>query len=425
MSTRLPRSIRTVSHHKVLVGIVVLLGLLGGVGYTFLNPPLRSSTALIILPKSARSMATQVVIAQSDPVLRAALPKISTAETVPELRRQIHARSLTSYVLSVSAKGKTAAAAEATANAVANSYIAFVVPKHSPVGSVPARILDPATDSTGTGMIPALVIKALLGALIGFVLAMVIVISRNDRRLRQRDDIANSIGVPILAAVPVSHPADAAGWTRLLDSYKPGPVDAWQLRTALQQVGMADHTLYRGEGGFSIAVLSFASDAKALALGPQLAVFAASQGIATELVIGPQQDPNASAALRAACASPPSPSSKRPGLLQVTASSQGDIGDHYDGALIISVVVVDVNEPKIPDTMRTTATVIAVSAAASTAEQMARIAVVAAADNREVSGILVADPEPTDRSNGRIPRPLQPLRHRPARARSFATEIKW
>ena len=424
MSLRLPRPVRTVRHHKVLVSVMVLLGLFGGVGYTFLNPPLRTSSALIILPKSAHSIATQVVIAQSDPVLSAALPKVSVAETVPELRRHLHVRSLTSYVLSVSAMGKTAAAAEATANAVANSYIAYVVPKRSPVGSTQARILDPATDATGPGLIPALLINALLGALIGLILAIVVVISRNDRRLRERDDIANSIGVPVLASLPVSHPADAADWTRLLDSYKPGPVDAWQLRTALQQLGMADHTLYRGEGGFSIAVLSFASDVKALALGPQLAVFAASQGIATELVLGPQQDPNVTAALRAACASAPSPASKRSGLLRVKAVNQGDIGDHY-GALIISVVVLDVEEPKIPDTMRTTATVIGVSAAASTAEQMARIAVVAAADNREVSGILVADPEPTDRTNGRIPRPPQSVRHRPTRSKSFATEIKW
>jgi capsular polysaccharide biosynthesis protein len=421
MSMRLPRPVR---QHKVLVSIVVLLGLLGGVGYAFLNPPLRSSAALVILPKSARSIATQVVIAQSDPVLRAALPKVSSAQTIPELRRHIRVRSLTAYVLSVTARAKNAGDAETTANAVANSYIAYVGPRHSPVGSTQARILDPATETTGTGLISDLLLKGVLGALIGFAVALLVAISRNDRRLRERDDIANSIGVPVLASVPVSQPADAAAWTRLLDTYKPGPVDAWQLRTALQQVGMADHTLYRGEGGFSIAVLSFASDIKALALGPQLAVFAASQGIATELVIGPQQDPNVTAALRAACASPSSHGSKRPGLLRVTASNQGDYGGHY-AALIISVIVLDVEEPKIPDTMRTTASVIGVSASASTAEQMARIAVVAAADNREVSGILVANPEPTDRTNGRIPRPPQPSRHRPTRAKSFATEIKW
>ena len=42
--------------------------------------------------------------------------------------------------------------------------------------------------------------------------------------------------------------------------------------------------------GSSVAVLSLSSDPGAFALGPQLAVFAASLGIPTALVIGPQQD---------------------------------------------------------------------------------------------------------------------------------------
>ena len=45
-------------------------------------------------------------------------------------------------------------------------------------------------------------------------------------------------------------------------------------------------------------VLSLSSDPRAIALGPQLAVFAASQGIPTALVIGPQQDATVTATLR-------------------------------------------------------------------------------------------------------------------------------
>ena len=58
----------------------------------------------------------------------------------------------------------------------------------------------------------------------------------------------------------------------------------------------------RADSGSSLAVLSLSSDRNALALGPQLAVFAASLGIPTALVVGPQQDANATATLRAACA---------------------------------------------------------------------------------------------------------------------------
>ena len=153
---------------------------------------------------------------------------------------------------------------------------------------------------------------ALVGGLIGAIVALAV--SRNQNRLRERDEIANSIGVPVLASFPVAHPADAAGWTKLLEDYKPAAVHAFGLRQALQQLGTASVNGSNGSGhGMpSFTVLSLSSDPGAFALGPQLAVFAASQGIPTTLVIGPQQDVKATATLRAACAVPPPASSKRP-----------------------------------------------------------------------------------------------------------------
>jgi hypothetical protein len=75
--------------------------------------------------------------------------------------------------------------------------------------------------------------------------------------------------------------------------------------------------------------------------------------------------------------------------------------------------------------MRTGAAVLAVSAGAVTAEQLARAAVCAAVDGRDVVGILVADPERTDRSTGRIPRLVQPTRRKmPTRLNGFSTEIR-
>ena len=89
------------------------------------------------------------------------------------------------------------------------------------------------------------------------------------------------------------------------------------------------------------------------------------------------------------------------------------------------MAVVDSQAPVIPDTLRTTATVIGVSAAAVTAEQLAMTAVAAAADGREVTGILVADPESLDRTSGRGPGPVQPVRRKlSARAERMVTEIK-
>ena len=454
----LRRSMQIVRRHKVLVGIVVALGILGGAAYAVVKPAMFTSTALIALPSGERTRpttttsgtdpytATQEVVAGSNQVLLDALPDVRPAMSLNELRLDVQVASPATDIISVSAKGKNAADAEATANAVANSYILYVSSSHSAVGHVQAQLLESAANATRPAPIERTIIFALLGGVAGALIGIIVVlaIGRSDRRLRERDEIANSIGIPVLASVPVAHPSAAAGWMRLFETYNPAAMYAWQLRTALQQLGMArpgfdrpaydrngsssynDGNASMFEGGrFSLTVLSLSSDTGAVALGPQLAVFAASQDIPTSLVIGPQQDAAATATLRTACAAPPSEASIHHGLLRVTADDEGSVGMHPDTALVIVVTVVDGRAPKLPDPMRTNATVIGVSAGAATAEQLARAAVVATADGQEITGILVADPEPTDQTTGRIPHLAGPARHRaPGRLRGIATEIK-
>ena len=457
----LRRSIQIVRRHKLLVGVVVALGILGGAAYAVLRPPMLASTALIAFPAPATTQqaatttsgqdpytATQVVVAGSYQVLLNALPHVHPAMSLDELRNNVQVGSPSSDIISVTGEGKNAADAQAVANAVANSYVRYVSSSQSAVGHVQAQVLQSASNAAGPNPIERTIIFALLGglggALIGVIVALAI--SRNDRRLRERDEIANSIGIPVIASVPVAHPSNAAGWTKLLEGYKPTAVHSWQLRTALQQLGMPGFgpsasngngsssyyddpvAMYDSDGGrFSLLVLSLSSDSGALALGPQLAVFAASQNIPTSLVIGPQQEAAATATLRTACAAPLSEASLRHGLLRVIAYDQGGGVDlQPDTALVIVVGVVDGRAPKMPDTMRTSATAIGVSAGAATAEQLARAAVVAAADSREVTGILVADPDPDDQTTGRIPHLARSARHRrrPNRLRGIVTEIK-
>jgi capsular polysaccharide biosynthesis protein len=444
----LRRSVQIVRRHKILVGIVTAAGLLAGGAYAVLEPPPLTSTTLVALPAAIQAavspaaaaapatttgadsyMATQVVIATSDPVLSPALSHVSPATSLLGLRRKIQVTSPTVGILSISAKGRTAAQAEATANAVADSYVAYVGSKSSLVGSVPAHVLNVATTATGTSRAEYLVIFCLLGALGGALIGVIVVLafSRTDRRLRGRDEIANSIGLPVLASLPVGHPADAPGWTKLLEDYEPGPMNAWRLRNALKELGLvgANGSNGNGSGGSSLAVLSLSSDPGAFALGPQLAVCAASLGISTALVIGPQQDTDATATLRTACAVPPSASSKRPSHLRVTVSDGGPAGRPPAAALTIVVAVVDGKTPQVADTMRTTATVLGVSAGAATAEQLARAALSAAAADRDIAGILVADPEPTDHTTGRIPQHAQPAKRRPSmRHNGMTTEIR-
>jgi uncharacterized protein involved in exopolysaccharide biosynthesis len=86
----LRRSVQIVRRHKILVGAVTAFGVLAGAGYGALYPPMFTSTALVALPQAAASstqpaqagttgtsgyMATQTVVASSDPVLSGAIPR--------------------------------------------------------------------------------------------------------------------------------------------------------------------------------------------------------------------------------------------------------------------------------------------------------------------------------------------------------------
>ncbi len=445
----LRRSIHMVRRHKILIGSATALGLLLGSAYSVQHPPMLTSTALVVLPAAVQSagaatgpgadaattggpdpyMATQIFIAASDPVLSGALPQVSPAVSLQALRAKIKVTSPATGILWISAKGRTAAQAEATANAVAESYTSYVGSRTSLAGLVSAHVLDSAGTASGTAAEKQLVVDALLGAILGALIGIILafVISRRDRRLRECDEIAGSIGIPVLASFPVDHPRDPAGWTKLLEDYKPGDLDAWRLRNALRQLGMAGFNVNSDSdgGSSSLAVLSLSSDPGAMAVGPQLAVFAASLGISTTLVIGTQQDTDATATLRTACDVPPPASSKRSSYLRVAVSDGGQAARLPGAALTIVVAVVDAQAPKVADTMHATTTVISVSAGAATSGQLARAASSAAADGREIDGILVADPEPTDHTTGRNPEapgPMQPKA--PGRLRSLTTEIR-
>lgn len=436
----LRRSIQIAGRHKLLVGLVVVLGIIAGGAYAKFHPPMITSTALVVLPPPAPNQqaatgsgapdpytTTQEVIAGSSEVLSAALPDVRPAMLLPQLRREIQIGSVTPYVISVTAKGTTAADAAATANAVANSYIQYVNSVSNTAEHVPAVSLERATGAAGRGPLELLIVYALLGAVAGTLAGAVIALAvgRHDRRLRERDEIADSISVPVIASFPVGHPSASAGWIKLLEDYKPGAVHALQLRQVLHYLGMAAVNNHNGDesGRSSVMILSLSSDPGALALGPQLAAFAAAQGLPTVLVIGPQQEPEMAATLRTACSAPPA-SPKWPGQLQVCVCD-GAVDVPLDAALTVVVSVVDGRSPRMPDTIHTTATVLGVSSGAATAEQLARAAVSADVDGREITGILVADPEPTDHTTGRIPQLSRPAQHRrPTRLKGITTEIR-
>jgi capsular polysaccharide biosynthesis protein len=413
----LRRSVQVVRRYRLQVGAVALIGLLAGTGYAAAHPPPYRAESLVLIAESGSAaaqattpsgvssqIATEVIIADSDLVLAGALPQITPSMSLADLNKDVSTAPVTNSVFSISATGATAADAESVANAVANSYVKYVNSSGSPVGNLDAKVFETASGASGGGAATQIAIFALIGlvagALIGYVIALFR--SRGDRRLRERDEIANSIGVPVIADFPVIHPSDANGWKRLLDTYEPSAAQAWRLRTLLDQMGITELSAHGGQKSSSwLTVLTLSTDAKAVALGPQLATFAASVGIPTTLVVGPQQVSSTSAALRTACAADAGiPWSRQ---LRTAVADDGEFTDST-AALVVVVMVVDGGSPRLPETLSTSAMLLGVSAGGATADELASAATAAAAEGHEIAGIIVADPEPEDKSTGRIPR---------------------
>ena len=402
----LRRSLQILRRRLITVGIAAVLGAVAGAAYTVLSPPMHAGTALVVLPSTASNAGAQVLIAESNPVLEGALPGIKPAMSLLALNNGIQVTAVTTNLLSITAQAGTATQAEEMANALADSYVAYANSPQAPNGQAPAKVIQYATNATETRLLVRLLTTAFLGALLGALIGAIVALAtgRYDRRLRERDLMADAIGVPVLASISVRHPTGTARWNRLLDDYEPSAADAFRLRNALNELGLAEIMSADSGAGSSLSVLSFSFDERALALGPQLAAFTASLGIRTALVIGPQPDTKAAAALRAAT----SPSSRRSGQLQVISTDSDNLDQPPDAALTVVVAVVDGRTPQLADLMRTDAMVLGVSAGAATAEQLARIAASAAADDRRVAGILVADPDPADPTTGRLPQLARP-----------------
>lgn len=403
-------AVRIAARRKIIVGIFVALGLLAGVGYAMLRKPMFVSSAVVVVSPSVRDSATQVVIADSTPVLEWALKNVDRGMPLGTLRSRLQVKSLTFNAFSISFLGTTAVQAESTANAIAASYVKYISSGKVPGPVVQAQVLERASRATSTSLPIRLATGGGTGFLLGLILGVIaaLAVDRSDKRLRDRDQISESVGLPVLASIWVPHPSSAAGWSELLASYEPGAVEAWRLRKALQLLSLADGDVR----GSCIGVLSLSCDRKALALGPQLAAFAASLGTPTALVIGPQQDAKITATLRSACAAQTS----RSGMLRLIVSDQADAGRLPGATLTIAVCVVDGDSPKVAQTMRTTTTVLGVSAGAVTAEQLARVASSAAEADRSIVGILVADPDQGDQTTGQIPLARPAQRRMPTRA---------
>jgi hypothetical protein len=268
----------------------------------------------------------------------------------------------------------------------------------------PASIIQPATPARRPGMVVRAALFAWFGALATLALVAILVglAGSRDRRMRQRDEIADAIGGHVVGSLRVFPQRSAAQWVTMLADYTPSSVDVLALRNMLRETapqdGSPEQRVETGERGIihptSLTVITIAGDDRAHAVGPQIAAFAASAGVRTRLVVGRSHD--SAAPLFAACNPERAGEEVRPGLLLEARGRKQKVD------FTVVIVVVDRDQPDLSHVPRSAVTVLAVSSGAATAEDLARVAVAADETGRLVSGVVVADPDATDRTTGRL-----------------------
>jgi Chain length determinant protein len=283
--------------------------------------------------------------------------------------------------------------------------IAAASPAPSTTGSGTTSIVQKATPAVGQSALKSLLLWVPFGALSGALLAAVVLLTlaRTDRRARLRDEIADAVGGTVVGVVRSRPQRSVAGWSTLLESYTPGPVDNWAFRQVLRALAPPEERSQARKGDMrvpgrvdhprSLTVVSLSGDLRGLAVGPQLAAFAASLGITTRLLTAVGNE--SAAPLWAACAADRD-ADPRPGLVV------GEVRPEEAAELTVVLAVVDRRQPRLGHALRTSATLLTVASGAATEEELARLAVAIDDAGRTIDGIVVADPDRSDRTTGRL-----------------------
>jgi len=497
---------RALRRYRAVVVVLFLLGLGGGLAVLEHSPATSEARALVLVPASfdtglghpALDLATQVIIAGSNPVLAGARASVTPPMPIAELRSDLTVSALSDEVLQIQVDAAPAADAVKLADAVATGYVAYVtklgasstggvvsslqvesgqltsqilslqdqitaasdrLARERPssvagqrdaslVGSLRAeqeavslqldnvnsqlvtaqlsntsnadatRVLQKATLVPGSLL--ATVLPPVAGALFGLLLGALatLVLSRGDRRLRLRDEIAAAIGVPVVASFAVPRCRSVKDWKKLLEQGQPSAVEMWSFRRVLHRLSqpLPGKGLQQGSGSSPdgaawveaarVGIVAFAGDTAALGAGPRLVRAAAALGVPARLVPGQQA---ALATLRAAC--PVQGTSRTvPDMPERGPSGYGDRDRGGSSSVEVEVALTAMEEgkPELPGDAGTT--LLAVSAGYATLDSLAKLALAADDAGAPVEGILVVNPEPGDPTTGAVASHSTPLR---------------
>ena len=476
----------TMRRHRRLLAALTLAGAVAGGVLVQVRPPTYTSSVQVLLPPppdassgAGRDSATDVRVALSDVVVKPAGEAVTPKLAPSQVRDRMTVDAPSANVLRMVAEGRTPAAAEALAGALARAETAYQVATTSTLtaeqqqdlerrsaalqeqldavtkqieaakgrraaevpGTRPwqrdavsvteltdqqgelslrletlreqatpattgpaAQIIVEPTPAQRSNLVRWTMIAVVVGALLALGLSTLVlsIMSRRDRRLRTRDEVADAMGSAVIGSVRARPQRAAAGWSALMERYEPSVTEAWSLRQALDHVGLGDLTVRPGHSDQRnqrarsrvLTVVTLSDDPRGLAVGPQLASHAASLGLRTRLVT--KQGHESSSVLWAACSTLRRDDEVRPGLHVDTRRRKG-VDD-----LTVELVVVDRKNPQFIGIDSNAVTLLAVASSSATAEDLARTAVAAYEAGGRISGVIVADPDNLDRSTGRL-----------------------
>jgi capsular polysaccharide biosynthesis protein len=261
-----------------------------------------------------------------------------------------------------------------------------------------ASVIQPATPGVRADLATDALTRVLGGAAaaVGLTTLFLVVTNSRDPKLRSRDEIADAVGIPVITSVRTHPPRSPHAWRELLRSYSPDSPDAWALRQLLHGLLAESWKEWPTGEGFVLVVLSLSGDDAGLAVGPQIASFAASNGIATQLRAAQRHE--SATTLWAACSHTSTREELPPELSVVTAPDP-----HARVDLTVRLIVLDRDTPEPNADLVTGGTaLLAVSSASVTRRNLADAAVAADRVGLTIKGIVVANPDPLDRTTGRL-----------------------
>ncbi|MDQ6616485.1 MAG: hypothetical protein M3083_17530 [Actinomycetota bacterium] len=274
------------------------------------------------------------------------------------------------------------------------------------------QVLQPAVHPTHpSSPKPAidLAIGAVAGLLIGGLVALAL--ENGDHRLRTRHGISAAIGAPVLASLVVNPFDRPDRCQEFLEHWEPSVVESYSVHQAFARLAVGDGPMA------NLVVVGLEADTAAGVVALEMAICSTMSGTETAFVFASRDD--GGAGLRAACASALSGRvAPRPGLAILGATGAVDADRLDDAGLVITFVVADSGPIVLPTWDRKTKVALVVSAGHATADRLEAAAAACLDAGGALSGALVANPDPSDRSTGQGPAaagtPLTDGDHRPA-----------